>query len=254
MFLAALIPAFILILFGVLKIYYPYKQNNSINSGELFIYKKKFLIFDIIGVILFFIFIGLFTYIYYLTANKIQHLINKQEPYDLILNTNPFIWAFIGLFFAMIVAPNLISLIYKLLFKNIYEKYIEFNNRKYGWDGIRSLNLISIILLPIIFIISILLFDSGIKLRDERIYINQFLSLKDKTYDISDINSIKIFNKSKAISGKIVADKHYNIYFKDGFIWKPSSFIFIEKEIDHLIEYIQKKGNIITVEVDLDDE
>ncbi|MEJ8800872.1 hypothetical protein [Pontibacter sp. H249] len=215
--IAAIATAFIFLL---LQVFVQHKPKPVANYDKLIALNEwKYKSLEIFSLIPLFFFIGSIAYIFYLLGNDIQGFITKSDNSDYSIFPEPNFWLMIGMFFGfgLIITP--MEVLYRMVLREEYPAYIEYTNRKHGYNGLKVLRPLCIILVVAGVILSFLGLNWSVKMRDNTITFNDFFQLQPQTYKAEDVLAIHHFSQIKNKEGVLEQRPHYKVLFSDGREW-----------------------------------
>jgi hypothetical protein len=109
----------------------------------------------------------------------------------------------------------------KWIFKADERNYWIYYSRKYPYDATARLKYLGIILVLCSSILVCLNLNSYVKFKDTKIEINQFDSLKQKTYGLETITKIIHYKMAITPEGNTI-QPHYGVIFNDNFEWRTN--------------------------------
>jgi hypothetical protein len=151
------------------------------------------------------------------------------------------LWYFPATLFAITLLKFPRILIFKLILKNKYDDFIKYLNLKEGYDTQKVITFISLCFGLFSIIIAFLVYDYSIKIFDDKIVKNDFLSITGKSYKFDQINTISEVKDSKS-------DNIYHIVkFNNGENWDTDNSVLNDnKREPEFIKFIESKTNIKT--------
>jgi len=203
---------------------------------------KKYARYEAMAVIPLFVFGGLIGYGVYKLGNFIHPLLSDPNDYQFLFLTDSISWTMPGILlaFGLIVIP--LKFCYKLILKDEYDLYIEWTNKKHGYDGMKIMRPISFILTFIGLVSFGLLLNVSVKATDDAITVNRFFDVNGTTYPIKDIDKIVYYDESEAPNGDYNEDDITAFYIDENEIWR-SDLAFLNdrrRRFDKFINRIAK--------------
>jgi len=205
------------IAFIVFQLLFPYKPKNDADFGLLKKNAGKYNRLEAWSIFWIFLFVSYIMFCIVLIGSQMQKHFFAKDCLYLVQPTLSY-WFFPGLIlgFALVGIP--MQFLYKLILKNEYYLYMEFTNRKHGWDGYKIWRPVSVIL----FVTGIIFFYLGLTWyvrvdQNDKMEINDLSSLKTTTYNLSDISSIIYSEKYLTKKGVEKKIENYRIIMKDGY-------------------------------------
>jgi len=125
------------LVFGLLKWSMPYKQRGDIDELKLAKNEKKYNRYELLSLIPLFVYMFLVPYLFYLLGANFLSDINKEEEVIVFYAADAMIWPAIGLFFAFGTIMLPMNKLYQFLLGEEYDLYVEYGNRKHGFDAMR---------------------------------------------------------------------------------------------------------------------
>ena len=230
-----------------------FPTKSSINSDISRINEKlqKFNRLEPMIILWMFLSVGLISFLVYYFGSQIRQNHFPLEYIYLIIPPDSY-WIFPGvvLGFGLIRIP--LTLIYKLIYKDDFDLYIQYSNIKFGYDGEKIWKPME----RIITISGILIFLLGFNwyLRiDKKMTIeqNELFSLKTTTFNISEINEIYHFEKFITKDGNEKDIDHFVIEMKNGEFLSTDVFSFFanEKDKHELVQKIENLSHQVGIEI-----
>lgn len=203
-------------LFGITKIVdyseqYVNKQKES-NQSFKRIYLFQCLLFFILWIgssFIWYLMIKLSELIYFLSYDDMLY----TDQQEMIVWIIPAI--FLGLFTAYIISVHMV----KYYLGDDFLDYIAYNNTVFGFPAIQYMRQLSMIMIPICFLLTITFMNDYTLFTKDRIIINEFKTINEKHYQYSDIKTIYQVQQIKLPSGEIERNQHAVLIFRDGTVW-----------------------------------
>ena len=189
---------------------------------------------------------------------KVFEIFNKTK----ILNDQPGFeikpdgdfYAIVSVMFGIAFGVIAINLILKLWLKDSLEKFWVYYNKKYKFNALLVVNVLTGIFIVAGLGLTFLGTNSCVKFDDKGIYIRKIFSTKTLTYNYSDIEDLVHYERAKAPNGDIIDKPHYKIIFKDKFEWGTTDEMRESKDSDKLIfDFLANKANKKIKDADVDE-
>ena len=252
------IPSVVIIVFLLLRTFFPHKskEDNIYRRGQITVAdNRKYSRYEVLSIFPLFLFIGLIDLMIYWIGCSVQKLISSNIDYDFYIGPPEPIWALIGLSFGFGLVMLPMEWFYKLLLKDEYDSYIDYTNNKHGWNGMRVMRPISIVLTSIGLILFYLGLNYSFAVNKDCLIVDNFFSLQTVEYKVDEISSITYYDKQAAPNGDVVDKKHIKIVFDDATFWSSDNLVNIEgsETINECIEYLLDKANLELAHEEIDE-
>ena len=219
--IASIASALVLLL---LQLLVPHKPQSLVDYDKFILVNEyKYKIYEIFSLVPLFFFTSVICYFFYSLGNDIQELVFAGREVDFAIYPPESFWLVPGMCFGfgLIVAP--MELLYHLLLKDEYPIYIEYTNRKHGYDGYKVIRPLCVLFTIVGLLLSVLGLGWFTEIRDGKILIDEFYALTPLEYSAKDVRAITHYEKSLTAEGKEEAEPHYKITFSDGIVWDTSN-------------------------------
>lgn len=147
----------------------------------------------------------------------VKGLIPNYED-ELLYLPDSLAWLWPGLLISFGTCSILMSITFRIALGKEYEDYMAYTNQKHSYNG-------KLVLIPVIFglvllglIVSYFIFNTYLRLTEDKIISNQFIDMEEHTYNYHEIKEIKHTITRKNQHGQIVPCSDYDIIFKDGYV------------------------------------
>ena len=208
------------LIFLLIQVFFLHKPKPVANYDLLIAVNKwKYQSLEIFSLIPLFFFIGSITYIFYLLGNDIQNFVTKGDDSDYSIFPEPNFWLMIGMFFGfgLIITP--MEVLYRMILREEYPVYVEYTNRKLGFDGLKVMRSLYIVLVIAGVALSFLGLNWSVKMKGDTITFNDFFQLQSDTYKADAVVSISHFSQIRNKEGMLEDRPHYKVIFADGREW-----------------------------------
>lgn len=240
--------------FLLFQLIYPYNPPNNSDFSRMEENRKKFNRLETIGILWFFVSIGLISFLVFLFGVNLQDYLFSDD-YDYIMKPPNFFWVLPGVIlgFAFVRIP--LDFIYKLYLKGDYHLYIQFTNMKHGFDA----NIVWRPMELILSIAGIACFILGLNwyVRIDhlnQIEVNELFDLKKKVYTIDHV--IDIYHSDVFITkdGNAKGIDHYVVKMDNDYEWSSHIYGFFglkedDEFLDKKMEELSEKTGLIIHEV-----
>lgn len=208
------------IVFLLIQVFFQHKPKPVENYDALIAVNGwKYKSLEVFSLIPLFFFISGITYIFFLLGNDIQHWVTKDDDSDLSVFPEEMFWAAIGIFFGFgLYGPPMETLL-RMMLRDEYPAFIEYSNRKYGFDGTTLMRILCAVLVVAGVILSILGLNWSVKLKGDTITFNDFFQLEPVTYQPTDVIAIRHISQIRNKEGLLEDRPHYKVLFTDGREW-----------------------------------
>lgn len=238
-----------------LKLLLPHKAKPVADYDKLILVNEyKYKIYEIFALVPLFFFISLICYFFYSLGNDIQELLFANRVTDFALYPPDSFWLLPGMCFGFGLILTPMDLLYHLLLREEYSAYIEYTNRKHGYDGFKAIRPICVLFTAAGLAFSILGLDWYTEIKGDKIVIDEFFALKPMKYSAAHVRSITHYKKELTSEGIEKEDPHYKIIFSDGYVWDTSNNF---KEVTHeqytaIARYLALKAGVQIADEDVD--
>jgi hypothetical protein len=205
--------------------------------------KYQYQKWEYLSILFIFTYIPLFGYLTGELLIRIYHSRVKRNP-EFLYEILPYdwMWYVIGCFLTVSCLPILMKITYKNIFRIDYEEYLMFTNLKHGYDGMKAMRPVFALFVFCAGSSIILLYDHSIKVNNNRIEFNDFLSLEPTGEKISDIEAIYHVKNDPNQSRDVVP--YHLVNFRNGRQWNTGKDL-RDKENEHkMIEFLSKRSKI----------
>lgn len=227
------------LVFGLLKWTMPYKERTNIDELKLAENAKKYSKYELFSILPLFVYLIIVPYLFYLLgANLFFNLGNDANTIHFYTVDKAF-WPVVGLFFAFGTIMSPMNKLYEILLGEEYDLYLEYANRKHGFDAMRFWQPFSYLLILSGGVVMFLGLNTHFTVTEDKIIVNPFFALNPVETSFSEVERIVLYQKAKAPNGAIKKNEHYVIYKKDDAIILDESFkLFGIKEptINHILK------------------
>lgn len=234
------------IILGLLTLLFPFKALENKNNLDFATLKERYQKWELFALIPLFLFLPLMTYLFgTLLANFYTLVLTKSS--DTIFQVIPeqdmwYVPAGI-LSFGLIGFP--MTFIYQLILEDRYEEYTYYTNLKHGFDGLKVFKPMAWILGIAATILLLLMTDYSIKVKDNKIILNDFATFTDKIYDFNQIKSIDfVENTITQDKQTLTPNPHYYIRFNDNNYWNTQMGLKNEIELEAIMKFLAHKSNL----------
>src|SRR5215813_1062710 len=168
----------VIVVFSLLHRWAPYKPPSESNLPPYEELRRKFLKWEQIYLIPFFIFSALFAIAWERSLSFFAGLSYASLGDSVFLFTpSPDYWWLPSMFLGIITAMIPLTLLFKFLLGGDYDLYVVYGNLRVGFDSVRMVRLIAIIVGPVALVFSLLAMNCYTKFSEDGIAINRFLSV-----------------------------------------------------------------------------
>lgn len=210
-----LIPSVILLVFSIFRQLKPYTHridlNNELlekNNGRYEKIEKS----TFFALLFSWLLIGLSVFI---VGTELPNLILNSSHETYFYTADKLWWLWPAILLSIGLTPFPVELIYRLILRNEYDYYLEYTNRKHGWDGEKIMKPILRGITFLGLLISYLIFNTYTRIENSKIEINDFMSIKAKIYNYDDIIAINYYTNKKNSKGEINDFPRYEVVFLD---------------------------------------
>ena len=240
----------------VLQLLLPHKAKPVADYDKLILVNAyKYNIYEIFALIPLFSFMGLICYFFYLLGNDIQKLLFANRVADFALYPPETFWMLPGICFGFGLILTPMDLLYHLLLREEYPAYIEYTNRKHGYDGFKVIRPMCVLFTAAGLFFSVLGLDWYTEIKGDKIVIDEYFAVTSKEYSVEQVRAITHYEKGLTPEGIEKVDPHYEITFSDGYVWDTSNNL---AEVKHeqymtIAKYLARKADvqIIFEEIDI---
>jgi hypothetical protein len=231
----------------LLQLLVPYRPKPLADYDKFILVNEyKYKIYEIFALVPLFFFISAICYFFYALGNDIQELIYADRVADFAIYPPDSFWLVPGLCFGFGLILPPMDLLYHLLLKEEYPAYLEYTNRKHGYDGYQVMRPLCLLFTVAGLVLSNLGLDWYTEIKGENIVIDEFYALAPREYVTKDLRSITQYEESQTAEGKRIKEPHYKINFSDGNVWDTSNNF---SEVDYenytaIATYLALKANL----------
>ena len=126
------------LIFGLLKWLVPHKKRINIDELKLAQNAKKYSRYELFALLPFSAYMILVPCCFFWLGKIFLSDINNDESAVVFYAADAMIWPAIGLFFGFGTLMLPMNKLYEFLLKDEYDLYMEYTNRKHGFDGLRA--------------------------------------------------------------------------------------------------------------------
>ncbi|WP_276497857.1 hypothetical protein [Pontibacter litorisediminis] len=188
----------------------------------LLVNEYKYKIYEVFSLIPLFFFTGAICYVFYLLGNDVQEVYFRGREADFAIYPPASFWLAPGMCFGIALFMPPMELLYRLMLKEEYPVYLEYTNRKYGFDGYKVVRFLSRGCLLAGVVISVLGLGWYKEIKGERIVVDDFGSLSPQEYTMQQVESITHYEYKRNAKNEVEAEPHYKVRFSDGRVWDTS--------------------------------
>lgn len=212
------------IIFLLLPFLFPTKPKPVKDYDKLLLVNEyKYKIYEVFSLIPLFFITGVICYVFYLLGNDVQEVYFRGREADFAIYPPASFWLAPGMCFGIGLLMPPMELLYRLMLKEEYPVYLEYTNRKYGFDGYKVVRFLGRVCLLAGVVVSMLGLGWYKEIKDGKIIIGDFGSLTPQAYTMQQIESVTHYKYKRNSKGEAVAEPHYKIRFSDGRVWDTSS-------------------------------
>lgn len=231
-------------IFSLIAIFLPFRSRISIYSIGFATLKHRYQKWENWGVLFILIYVPLFGYLFGKLFLWFYHQFGVRESKFLYEILPPdFLWYVIGTLLSFSLIAILMRITYQFIFRIDYEEYLMFTNIKHGFDGLKIIRPILGIIGCIACVSAFLLTDYSIKVGHESIEFNDFLSLKPRSEEIKNIESI-YFVKKVQYTQSSEEKPHHVIAFRSGYKWTTIQGLRDEGKEQQLIAFLSRTAGL----------
>lgn len=177
---AAIVSALVLL---VVQLLLPYRAKPVANYDHLILMNEyKYKIYEIFALVPLFFFTGLICYFFYSLGNDVQDWIFADRVADFGLYPPESFWLLPGMCFGIGLIITPMDLLYHLMLREEYPAYIEYANRKHGYDGFKVIRPVCVLFTAAGVVISILGLDWYTEIKGDQMKIDAYFALKPLEY------------------------------------------------------------------------
>jgi len=188
---------------SLIAILFPFKSKISTSSSVYCNLQHRNQKWEVFSLVPFFILFPLLTYVFAQLFLKLVHYLNEPDS-DIIYHVLPlnFMWYIPAGILSISLLGFILEGIYLLIFGRFrYEEYSLFTNLRHGFDGKKIFKPIALCCSIIAITTLVLLLDYSIKVYENEIEIDDFLTFDSKKYTYTQVKSI---NNVEMIEKKII--------------------------------------------------
>ena len=252
---AALAVFSVIVVFGLLRRWTPYKPPVDAYLPPYEELIRKFLKWEQLSLLPLFIFSALLAIAWKRLLIFFAGLSYASLGDSVFLFTpSPDYWWLPSMFLGIITAIIPLTLLFKFLLGGDYDLYVVYGNLRVGFDSVRMVRLIAIIVGPVALVFSLLAMNCYTKFSEDGIAINRFLSVGEIRYSYSRISAIKSVRYFKAPNGDIKERPYFAIEFNDGENWTTGDGLRDpDPDLDRrLIEFVYGRSGKRPLEVEME--
>ena len=245
----------VMVVFSLLQRWAPYKPPSESNLPPYEELRRKFLKWEQIYLIPFFIFSALFAIAWERLLSFFARLSYASLGASVFMYTpSPDFWWIPAIFLGILTATIPLTLLYKLVLGSDYEQYVIYSNLRVGFDSQKVVRLMAMIVGPVALIFSLLAMNCYTKFSGGEVTINRFLGVGEIIYPYSRISAIKSVSYFVAPNGDFKYRPYFSIEFDDGKRWTTGDGLHDpDPETDRrLIEFVSGKCGKQPQEVNLE--
>ncbi len=217
------------------------EKYSKIDRNQLLV----FLIFALIFMIL--LYLGLSIFIDF-KLSFIPHT-------NILIKPQPILVFVVAFFIGILLATILTNWLTKRKLNSSWYEYLAYSNLSYRINYLKFFKVFLFFLSFLSLVVLYAVLDSFSSFGHNEIKWNGLFSIGTKSYQYSDIKSIKDIDKLKAISGDIVDEPYFIIEFNDGNQWNSRNDGFIRYEQNcEIIEFVTSKVSIEPIEMEFNNE
>lgn len=244
------VSAAVLIVFAIFKIFFPHRERSNVDEKRLLINRRKYALYEGFSIIPIFVFFGATAYLIYALGNFIVGSLPAEDNVLFQFRPASEAWLLPGSVFAVGFMAFLVELFYKVLLKDEYTLYLEFTNRKHGFNARK-------IFFPIFFMLSvtgILIFvkmlNVSLTVTEGKIVITNLFSFTPLKVAIPEIKQVVFYKKIVAPNGNIVDKEHFVFYNGTGdAVFNTDKQLYEVKK--RFIDYILEENNLQITNVEV---
>lgn len=211
------------LIFLLLPLLFPGKPKPVKDYDKLLLVNEyKYKIYEVFSLIPLFFITGVICYVFYLLGNDVQQVYFRSREADFAIYPPASFWLAPGMCFGIGLLMPPMELLYRLMLKEEYPVYLEYTNRKYGFDGYKVVRFLGRGCLLAGVVISVLGLGWFKEIKGDKIIIDDFDSLTPQVYTMQQIESVTHYAYKRNSKGEAVAEPHYKIRFSDGRVWDTS--------------------------------
>ncbi|MFT2007497.1 hypothetical protein ACMA1I_02385 [Pontibacter sp. 13R65] len=243
------------VVFFIIQLIAPHKAKPITNYDKLILVNRyKYNILEVFSLIPLFLFVSWICYFVYLLGNDIQHFFTKDRIVDFGIYPSNDFWLVIGLCFGcgLIIPP--MNLLYRILLQDEYEAYLEYTNRKHGYDGFAILRPLCALCTAAGICFSFLGLNWYVEVKENSIILNDFFQLQPDQYQVQDIQSITHYNKILNSKNEEVERPHYAIVFSNGKTWHTHTSLNTAADTTYeaIVKHLLEKAEVPLIKQKID--
>lgn len=184
---------------------------------------------------------------YYLFQVIVNAKINSLHGSVFLLYETTGLWVVLSLFLGMISSVTILFWALKLILKHNYGEYLIFYNMCYGFDALKALRGISILVCIVTLTASTLGLNWYTQFTESELVVNSLWSFREVKYTYSRIVEISYMANRKAPNGNIVDNPHFKIRFDDEYTWSSNLYgpeNCQNASIEEILIFLSEKSNI----------
>ncbi|OKL39146.1 hypothetical protein [Pontibacter flavimaris] len=235
------------LIFLLLPLLFPSKPKPVKDYDKLLLVNEyKYKIYEVFSLIPLFFFTGVICYAFYLLGNDVQEVYFRGREANFAIYPPASFWLVPGMCFGIGLLMPPMELLYHLMLKEEYPVYLEYTNRKYGFDGYRVVRFLGRGCLLAGVLVSVLGLGWYKEVKGDKIVINDFGSLTPQAYTMQDVTSVTHYKYKQNSKGEVEAEPHYRIRFSDGRVWDTSDNFHevSEEKYRAIVSYITSNANL----------
>lgn len=226
------------LILALLKWSMPHRERTDINELKLAQNAKKYNKYEGLSLIPLFIYMVLVPYLFYFLGTIFFSDINNEEGVALFYPVDVMVWPAVGLFFGFGTIMLPMNKLYELLLKEEFDLYVEYTNRKHGFDSFRLWRPFSYMMILLGGVAMFLAMNTYFKVTENKVVVNHFFSIEPVETHFYEIGRIVLYQKAKAPNGNVVNNEHYVIYGKNDAVILDEHFKLFDikkSTINHLL-------------------
>jgi hypothetical protein len=249
-----LISSSVALVFILFQLVVPYKPTKKEIDNTYLIQQNttKYQRYEYWAIFWIFLSVALICFCVYIFGTQLRDLLFPSN-YEYLVKAPDTIFVFAGMVlgFGLIRIP--MEFVYKLMLKEEYYLYMQFTNMKHGFDGEK----IWYPLERIFSIAGIVILAAGLNWfvrvdANNNIEFNELLSIKNRTYSLSEVYEINLQKYSKKVNEREIEKQYYEIKLKDRFIWNSKIYDFFAGQNDDntFNKTLEKISKITQIEIE----
>lgn len=207
---------------------FPFKPQKL--SGQPVDFKelqRKYVKWELAGLIPFFAFSAIGGYLTFQGLVWIfHHSLPQSGENRYLMLPHEYIFGLPAFFSGIFLGAIPIDLIYRFLLKEKYAEATLYSNLKSGFDGMKVLKFLAVIILVPSVVFTCLAMDSYARFTDRQMITNRFWGLGETVHPYDQISRIKSVRLITAPNGNIVENPYHVIHFSDGSIWSTRGNVY----------------------------